>query len=151
MKIKVLLFMGISAFAVTSAYAGNWYDYGNGLINLDLITRIDSKMTVTLVLKELVRDANGTVQKDAKGGEIHRTVVLADTFITEDGVDSVIDGVKKYTGRYEGIQANATLMFDSQVLTLATFESSGLPANDDGLAKLAESWLTDFQKVKKSL
>lgn len=112
-----------------------WYNYGNGCVNLSNVTNVQSEMSFSLSLAE----------KDEYGA--NKVVVLASGAITENNVNEIREGIVKYSGKWEGIEYSAYIRFDSFTLKLYTMDAAGLQCNDEGCIKLAELWLSDYQKL----
>jgi len=106
-----------------------WYDYGNGLVNLNRISLIRSNMSFTGVT--------------SSGQEVE----LADAPITWGSVFDLESAISE-KGPFERVRYTGKIMFDQFTITLSGFDAYHISyMGDDDIVSLAEAWLREVNRV----
>jgi|GEM_PF-6957464 hypothetical protein len=141
LKLSLVL---IVFFALTILYLNgikvrqaDWYDFGNGLINLSNVSVIKSQMNFGIILKE----------KDENGLDIE--IVLVDAVISKENLENFKTEISKYKDKWESVTYKASINFDLFTLKLQTFETASIPLlGNSSCIELVNFWVKQLDSIK---
>jgi hypothetical protein len=107
-----------------------WYDYGNGLVNLDRVSLIRSNMNITGVKRTGER------------------IDLIDAPITLQNVWDLEKAIRD-KGPFESVSYAGEIMFDQFTVKLPGFDGYYITYSDDSdIISLAEAWHREILRVR---
>ena len=114
-----------------------WYDYGNGLVNLDRVTRISGNWSLTWSQTMVDDDGEETeLQRESESGSLNATTATdVRRFVASAPVGA------KFSG-------NSIVRFDLFQLTLSDFKDRATP---EAVIEEANLWLLYYAEIKKQL
>ena len=113
-----------------------WYDFGNGLVNLDRVTRISGNWSLAWSHTVVDDDGESKLQVGSKSGSINATTTTdVRRFVASAPVGA------KFSG-------NSIVEFDLFNLTLSDFKDKATP---EAVIEEANLWLRYYAEIKKQL
>lgn len=116
-----------------------WFDYGNGMINLQNVTHINGG--IKLSYTKDVKNGKYVCPDAEKGGSWTNSLTSADIEIIKDSLDEVT-----ISDCYIGIRVSSYIMFDNFTLTL--FESEGVSKmNISNIKESLDNGLVTYKSI----
>ena len=128
--------LAISLFIWGFRANDEWYDYGNGLVNLNRVSLIRSTMSITGLDKD-----GDFIAVLIKGPITDENIYELEEKIPEAELEN-----KNYISR---VRYDAKIMFDQFEVNLGGFDERGITYSDSvDIVRLARSWLREVERVR---
>jgi len=122
---------------------GNWYDTGNGMVNLDQVTHISSQITLVLIL----------AGEESPDGESPRSVVVLDRDpLNPRNIDKAIAELVKYQGQWKNVRYGGVILLDNFTMGLPDLDALGLDgASGPNCMRMLNAWLKTWKTLHARL
>jgi hypothetical protein len=134
-KLFFILILALS-FVFTSCDAqkeATWYDYGNGVVNLDQVSLIRGNVSFTLVYD-------------------NDRIEIIDTSINGNTMEAFNRAIDNAPSGWESVTYQGAIVLDTFTIKLPGFKDRGISLeNNDSCKKLVQTWVDDYEKLLSQL